>query len=77
MVESEAQELSEETMLGAVMFGFESFQPVIKLINELKADAGKEPWEAPVFPPEFDVCTISWPKIYRSDLKPPLKKRTN
>ena len=54
MVESEAQELSEETMLGAVMFGFESFQPVIKLINELKADAGKEPWEAPVFPPEFD-----------------------
>ena len=40
MVESEAQELSEETMLGAVMFGFESFQPVIKLINELKADAG-------------------------------------
>ena len=54
MVESEAQELSEETMLGAVMFGFESFQPVIKLINELKADAGKEPWKAPVFPPEFD-----------------------
>ena len=33
MVESEAQELSEETMLGAVMFGFENFQPVIKLID--------------------------------------------
>jgi len=55
MVESEAQELSEETMLGAVMFGFESFQPVIKLIGELKAEAGKEAWEAPVFPPEFDA----------------------
>ena len=55
MVESEAQELSEETMLGAVMFGFESFQPVIKLINELKADAGKEPWEAPVFPDRKSV----------------------
>ena len=54
MVESEAQELSEETMLGAVMFGFENFQPVIKLIEELKAEAGKEAWEAPVFPPEFD-----------------------
>ena len=54
MVESEAQELSEETMLGAVMFGFESFQPVIKMINELKAEAGKEAWEAPVFPKEFD-----------------------
>ena len=54
MVESEANELSEETMLGAVMFGFESFQPVIKMINELKAEAGKEQWEAPVFPAEFD-----------------------
>lgn len=55
MVESEAQELSEETMLGAVMFGFENFQPVLDLINELKAEAGKEPWEAPGFPPEFDA----------------------
>lgn len=54
MVESEANELSEETMLNAVMFGFENFQGVIDLINELKAEAGKEPWEAPVFPPEFD-----------------------
>ena len=54
MVESEANELSEETMLGAVMFGFESFQPVIKLINELKTEAGKETWETPVFPAEFN-----------------------
>ena len=54
MVESEAQELSESTMLGAVMFGFESFQPVIRLINELNAEAGKPRWEAPSFPPEFD-----------------------
>ena len=53
MVESEAQELSEETMLNAVMFGFDSFQPVIKLINELAAEAGKEKWEAPVFPQEY------------------------
>lgn len=55
MVESEANELSEETMLNAVMFGFESFQPVIKMINELKAEAGKPAWEAPAFPPEFDA----------------------
>ena len=55
MVESEANELSEETMLNAVMFGFESFQPVIKMINELKAEAGKPAWEAPSFPPEFDA----------------------
>lgn len=55
MVESEANELSEETMLNAVMFGFESFQPVIKMIDELKAEAGKPAWEAPAFPPEFDA----------------------
>lgn len=55
MVESEAQELSEETMLGAVMFGFENFQGVIKLINELKEEAGKEAWEAPKFPVEYDA----------------------
>ena len=42
MVESEAKELSEEIMLGAVKFGHEQFQPVIKLINELKDEAGKE-----------------------------------
>ncbi len=54
MVESEAQELSEEVMLGAVMFGFENFQPVIKMIDELTAEAGKPRWEAPSYPKEFD-----------------------
>ena len=54
MVESEAKELSEETMLGAVMFGFESFQPVIEMINDLKKEAGKPAWEEPKFPAEFD-----------------------
>lgn len=57
MVESEAQELSEETMLGAVMFGFESFQPVIKLIKEMTAEAGKEKWEEPVFPAEYEALS--------------------
>ena len=42
MVESEAQELSEEIMLGAVKFGHEQFQPVVKLIEELKSETGKE-----------------------------------
>ena len=55
MVESEANELSEEVMLGAVMFGFESFQPVINMINELKQQAGKEAWEEPKFPEEFEA----------------------
>jgi polyribonucleotide nucleotidyltransferase len=44
MVESEAQELSEETMLGAVTFGHTSFQPVIEAIIELAETCAKEPW---------------------------------
>jgi polyribonucleotide nucleotidyltransferase len=43
MVESEAKELSEEIMLGAVMFGHTMFQPVIKGINELAQMVGKAP----------------------------------
>ncbi len=43
MVESEAQELSEEVMLGAVMFGHRSFQPVIDAIIRLAEKAAKEP----------------------------------
>src|ERR1700722_12055877 len=44
MVESEAQELSEEVMLGAVKFGHAAFQPVINAIIELAEHAAKEPW---------------------------------
>jgi len=43
MVESEAKELSEEIMLGAVMFGHKHFQPVINAIIELAEKAAKEP----------------------------------
>src|SRR4029079_8714029 len=43
MVESEAQELSEEIMLGAVMFGHRHFQPVIQSIIQLAEIAAKEP----------------------------------
>ena len=45
MVESEAHELSEEVMLGAVMFGHEGFQPVIAAIEELASKAAKPPRE--------------------------------
>src|SRR3984885_5924868 len=47
MVESEAQELSEEVMLGAVTFGHAAFQPVIAAIIELAEHAAKEPWPLP------------------------------
>src|ERR1700744_1277518 len=43
MVESEAKELNEDVMLGAVMFGHRHFQPVIKAIIELAEKAAKEP----------------------------------
>src|SRR5918996_287792 len=43
MVESEAKELSEEVMLGAVMFGHRHFQPVIDAIIRLAEQAAKEP----------------------------------
>jgi polyribonucleotide nucleotidyltransferase len=45
MVESEAQELSEEVMLGAVMFGHEQMQTVISAIRELVAEAGTVAWD--------------------------------
>ncbi len=47
MVESEAKELTEEVMLGAVMFGHTNFQPVIEAIIDLAELAAKEPWDLP------------------------------
>jgi polyribonucleotide nucleotidyltransferase len=47
MVESEASELSEEVMLGAVTFGHAAFQPVIQAIIELAEVAAKDPWTLP------------------------------
>src|SRR3546814_18581846 len=44
MIESEAQELSEDVMLGAVMFGHQQMQVAINTINELVAEAGKPQW---------------------------------
>ena len=45
MVESEANELSEEVMLGAVVFGHEQMQIAINAINELAAEVGNPAWE--------------------------------
>lgn len=45
MVESEAQELSQEVMLGAVMFGHEQMQAAIDAIRELADEADVEPWD--------------------------------
>ncbi len=53
MVESEAKGLSEDVMLGAVMFGHEQMQTAIQAINELAAEAGKPAWDWQ--PPETDA----------------------
>ena len=45
MVESEAQELSEEQMLGGVTFAHQSFQPVLDLIIAFAESSAKEPWD--------------------------------
>ena len=50
MVESEASQLSEEVMLGAVMFGHQGMQPVIDAIIELAEACAKEPREVPKEP---------------------------
>ncbi|WP_018138260.1 MULTISPECIES: polyribonucleotide nucleotidyltransferase [unclassified Thioalkalivibrio] len=55
MVESEASELSEEAMLGAVMFGHEQMQAAIQAIKELAAEAGKPAWDWQAPPSEASL----------------------
>ncbi len=45
MVESEANQLPEEVMLGSVMFGHQQMQTAIKLVSELQAEVGKPAWD--------------------------------
>ena len=56
MVESEAKELPEDVMLGAVVFGHEQMQAVINMINEMAAEVGKEAWDWT--PPEPNKAVI-------------------
>ena len=57
MVESEADILPEETMLGAVMYGHEQMQTVIRNINEFAAEVNKTPWDWTA--PEVDTALQS------------------
>lgn len=56
MVESEAKELTEEVMLGAVMYGHREFQAVINAIIEMAEKCAKEPWD--VAPPAPEVAIV-------------------
>jgi polyribonucleotide nucleotidyltransferase len=56
MVESEAMQLSEEVMLGAVVYGHEQMQAAIDAINELADEGGKDEWDWQ--PPQPDTALI-------------------
>jgi polyribonucleotide nucleotidyltransferase len=68
MVESEAKELSEEIMLGAVMFGHRSFQPVIDAIIELAEACAREPLELPAPPAGLDDLATKVRELGEVDL---------
>jgi polyribonucleotide nucleotidyltransferase len=68
MVESEANELSEEQMLGAVKFGHEQFRPVIDAIIELAESAAAEPWDLPE-PEDFSELAGKIAADFEADLR--------
>src|SRR6202047_2331723 len=67
MVESEAKELAEEVMLGAVMFGHRHFQPVIEAIIRLAEKAAKEPRELTL--PENEALENDMRALVEQDLR--------
>jgi polyribonucleotide nucleotidyltransferase len=68
MVESEAQQLSEEVMLGAVVFGHEQMQVVINAINEMADAVGKDAWEWEPAPKDESLIA-KLAELAESDLK--------
>ena len=68
MVESEAKELSEEVMLGAVMFGHREFQPVIDAIISLAERCAKEPFQVPAAAPEVASVAAAIKAALRDEL---------
>ena len=68
MVESEAQQLSEEVMLGAVVFGHEQMQAVIAAINEMADEAGAPTWDW-VAPAKNEALIAKINELAESELK--------
>ena len=67
MVESEAYELSEEEMLGAVLFAHEQIQPVVDLIIDLAEDAAKEPFD--FTPPDYSELFATVKKLGETKMR--------
>jgi polyribonucleotide nucleotidyltransferase len=75
MVESEAKELSEEIMLGAVTFGHQSFQPVIQAIIDLAETCAKEPWPLTAEAPEVAQARKRLRDVAEAPLREAYKER--
>ena len=69
MVESEAKELPEDVMLGAVMHGWKGFQPVIQAIIELAEMAAKDPWDVPEKAPELVQLSKDMKAKFEGDVR--------
>lgn len=69
MVESEANQLSEEIMLGAVMFGHTAYQAVIDGIIDLAKACAKEPWDIPPPPKGIETAVAKVNGMAESDLR--------
>src|SRR5262245_20983755 len=74
MVESEAKELSEEVMLGAVTFGHEAMRPVINAIIDLAEKCAKEPWALPETPPEISATAAKLRAQFEGELREAYKE---
>ncbi len=75
MVESEAQELPEDVMLGAVNFGHDAVRPVIQAIIELAEHAAKDPWDAAEPAAELDLLKTRVNDLARGPLTEAYKER--
>ncbi|MEO0612467.1 MAG: polyribonucleotide nucleotidyltransferase [Pseudomonadota bacterium] len=67
MVESEAKELTEEQMLGAVMFGHKAAKEAVDLIIDFAEDSAKEPWA--YAPPDYSAEEAKVRSLVEDDLR--------
>ena len=75
MVESEAQQLSEDVMLDAVMYGWKGFQPVIDCIIDLAEMCAKEPWDLPEEDAAIEKLGKNIKETYGKDLEEAYKEQ--
>jgi polyribonucleotide nucleotidyltransferase len=75
MVESEAHELSEAVMLGAVTFGQQGYAPVINMIIDLAELCAKEPWAVPETPAEHAALKARIKDMIGADIDDAYKER--